>query len=198
MDMFRIQKLNILNGAMLLKISNLKVIMYISIMFVLAVSLSGCLSTGDADTLNHTEAEGSDYEGQLLEDLEKQPEGVNNTTPQNSSNNTEVFGTYRGYDFTDKEVIGLWENVEKSSDDMRFNSDYTYRYQLDTTNLGGGWRQYQWYEGTWRIEDGCILISLNSQILIFEDAWMFTKNEDGTMNCINDKVFIKSKPIIAG
>jgi len=197
--MFRIQKLNILNGAISLKTSDLKVIMYISIMFILAVSLSGCLSTDDADTLDYTKAEESDYERQLLEYLEEHTDDVNNTTPQNpSSNYTEVFGTYQGYDFTDEEVIGLWENVEKSSDDMRFNSDYTYRYQLDTTNLGGGWRQYQWYEGTWRIEDGCILISLNNQAVIFEDAWKFTKNEDGTMNCVNNNIFKKSKPIIAG
>ena len=154
---------------------------------ILIVSLLGCLSSNENIDKEMIE------NNTPPEDIETQPEDANEI----SASLDDTFGIYKGYDFTDEEVAGLWQNIERSTDDMIFFADHTFRYQLDTDPHGGGWILFQWYEGTWRIEDGCVLISLNGQFGHFEDFWKFTKNEDGTMNCMDGKIFEKSKPIVA-
>ena len=177
-------------------------IVFLTIFLILVVSLSGCLSGTDSDsdsaneTLNESNFTGSNFTESGLN------EPISNESNSDSDifynyPYSEVFGTYSGYDFTESEITGMWENVERSSDDMMFHANYSYRYQLDTANLGSGWRQYEWYEGTWRIENGCIFVSLNGSFQYFEDTWIFTKNEDGTMNCVNNSIFKKTEPIVA-
>jgi len=166
----------------------MKKIGWLMIFLILVVSFSGCLGDDENMTTENTSyvSVDNDFSDEISQ---------NTSSNFDEYWNSEVFGTYNGYDFTESEVIGMWENLERKSDDMIFRPDYTYRYQLDTANLGSGMRRYEWYEGTWRIENGSLFISLDGQGQKFEDAWIFTKNENGTMNCLNDAVFEKAESI---
>ena len=171
-------------------------LIFLTIFLVLAVSLSGCLRSTDTDseftngTLNESNLNESSPDESTLN------ESDSNSALFDKYIYSEVFGTYKGYDFTENEITGMWENVERSSDDMMFHANHSYRYQLDTSNLGGGMRHYEWYEGTWRIENGCVFVTLDGYLQSFDDVWIFTKNEDGTMNCVNDSLFKKAEPIV--
>ena len=168
-----------------------QVITYLMIFLILAVSFSGCLNNNENSTeftINDSISEVDSFESSGIYSDDVIPD---------FSNNSEVFGVYGGYDFAESEVVGMWENIEKQSDDMIFRSDHTYRYQLDSAGIGGGWIHYKWYEGTWKIENGNVVISLHGSAGTFEDAWVFTKNENGTMNCVNNAIFKKAESIVA-